>query len=369
MDSSLKWQDHSQGGRGGRPWGKTHSKERTNKLSWWETRLKLKRLSDLYGILPEVEKALRDLKTGGYNGSRNGVSAKTLKNYAGCLRTFCLWSKKRGYLDRNPLEDLVTFDGAPESIKRALTPEELGMVLSVAPAHRRLLYEVALVTGLRAGELRSLTLECIDLDNLVLILDADWTKNRKPGRQPIPKDLAKRLIAYGKKGNAKDLYERHYGRSDARIADIPDNPLLFVSTHPSRELDKDLKAAGIPKSIKGEGKVDFHSLRVCFITNIANAGATVKELQTLARHSNPNITMNTYAKARTDHMAELVNQVSSTVQEHSERALCVHIDENEGDGDDAISPTVNDLGGVLGWWRRRDSNPRPVTGTRQALHA
>lgn len=79
--------------------------------------------------------------------------------------------------------------------------------------------------------------------------------------------------------------------------------------------------------------------------------------------------MNIYARARTDHMAELVNQVSSTVQEHIERAQCVHIDEKGGGSLSAIPFHTNDLDGVEGWWRRRDSNPRPVTGTRQALHA
>lgn len=288
---------------------------------------------------------------------RDGISPKTLKNYAECLSTFCCWAKKRGYLDRNPLEDLATFEGAPESLKRALTPEEFGKVLAVAPEHRRLLYEVAMMTGLRAGELRSLSPASVDLNKSVLILSADWTKNRKPGLQPIPGDLAQRLVEYGKNGVARELYDKHYGRSDAKMADIPDNPLLFISTHPSRELDKDLKAAGIPKEIPGEGKVDFHSLRVCFVTMIINAGANAKEAQELARHSNPNLTMNTYAKARTDHMAELVNQVSSTVQEHSERALCVHIEEIEGDSQPAIPLSVNNLDGVLGWWRRRDSKP------------
>lgn len=367
-DEYLAW-GNSQGGLGGRSWGKTHTKERTNKLGWWEKRLKLKRLSDLYGVLPEVERALRELQAGGHSGSRDGISGKTLKNYAECLRTFCCWAKKRGYLDRNPLEDLVSFEGAPESTKRALTPGELGRVMAVAPEHRRLLYEVALVTGLRAGELRSLTPACVDLKRSVLILSADWTKNRKPGLQPIPGELALRLVEYGKSGVAAELYEKHYSRSDAKVAEIPAKPLLFISTHPSRELDKDLEAAGIPKDIPDEGKVDFHSLRMCFITNIVNAGANIKEVQTLARHSNPNLTMNTYARARTDNMAALVNQVSSTVLEQTERAQCVHIDENGGDSQPAISSSDNNIDGVLEWWRRRDSNPRPVTGTRQALHA
>jgi hypothetical protein len=68
-------------------------------------------------------------------------------------------------------------------------------------------------------------------------------------------------------------------------------------------------------------------------------------------------------------MAALVNQVSSTVLEHTERALCVHIVENGAQACSCISADSKELDAVEKWWRRRDSNPRPVTGTRQALHA
>ena len=367
-DEYLAW-GKSQGGRGGRPWGKSHLKERINKLRWWEERLHIKTLSDLIGILPHVEIALRGLQEGGYNGERNGVSPKTLKNYAETMRTFCTWAKKRGYLDHNPLEDMVHFNGEAVSQKRVLNPKELLRVMAVAPDHRRLLYELALTTGLRAGELRALTLKCVDLNREVLILDSAWTKNRKSGLQPIPRELAERLIEYGKSGNAKDLYQKHYGRSDARVLDIPENPLLFVSTHPSRELEKDLRAAGIPKNIPGEGKVDFHSLRACFVTNIIDSGANAKEAQELARHSNPNLTMNIYAKTRKESLAAIVDKVSTTLSPHTERVICVSKSQNEDSSESPISSVSNDLDAAEDWWRRRDSNPRPVTGTRQALHA
>ena len=38
---------------------------------------------------------------------------------------------------------------------------------------------------------------------------------------------------------------------------------------------------------------DFHSLRVLFISRVVAGGASVKEAQTLARHSTPLLTMNT----------------------------------------------------------------------------
>ena len=44
--------------------------------------------------------------------------------------------------------------------------------------------------------------------------------------------------------------------------------------------------AGIPKDAIG-GKLDFHAVRLAYINLIIEAGATVKEAQTLARHATP----------------------------------------------------------------------------------
>src|SRR5262245_48532049 len=60
-DEYLAW-GKSQGGRGGRPWGETHARNRCTHLGWWDTRLDLETLADLEAILPRVEEALRHLQ-------------------------------------------------------------------------------------------------------------------------------------------------------------------------------------------------------------------------------------------------------------------------------------------------------------------
>ena len=61
------------------------------------------------------------------------------------------------------------------------------------------------------------------------------------------------------------------------------------------------------------GDVDFHSFRVVFITRVVEAGATVKEAQTFARHSTPDLTMNTYAKASPKRLTDLAEKISEDV--------------------------------------------------------
>lgn len=182
---------------------------------------------------------------------------------------------------------------------------------------------MALTSGLRAGELRSLDVSHLDTVAGGLQLEASWTKNRKPGFQYLSRELVVRLAAFAEGGGARELYKRYLHRLDTTL-EIPDNPLLYVPTHPARELYKDLKAAGIPKWTP-EGKVDFHASRTAYATFAADCGATVKEAQTLLRHSNPNLTMNVYARARDNRLAHVAQKVGEhALPKREKRALCVH---------------------------------------------
>ena len=322
IDEYLAW-GKSQGGRGGRPWGKEHLRKRTSVINWWHDKLEFEVMADLEGILARVEDILRDLQL-------QNKSGKTLQNYAETLNSFCSWCVKRGFLRSNPLKDMAPFDTTPLTIRRAMTEIEIVELFHVAPLERKLLYAVAFTTGLRAGELRSLTENHIDVENRRLILSAEWTKSRKPGFQPLPVSLLGNLQKFAKAKIAGRLYEKFY--SNFEDIELPENPLLYVPSHPAREMDKDLKLAGIPKTTSA-GKVDFHACRVAFITYILEAGATVKEAQVLARHSTPNLTLNTYARANDNRLTALTEMVAERllVQPSSQALLAENTVDNSPD--------------------------------------
>jgi integrase len=284
-DEYLAWGE-SQGGRGGRPWGRTHARTRRRFLAFWEDRLGLEAIQDLQGVLPRVEKVLRELQASGKTG-------KTIQTYADGLAAFCDWCKSRGYLDHNPLEGLARFDTTPRSTRRAMNRAEIKRLLEVCTPQKRLLYEVAICAGLRAGELRALRVAHLDAKQGGLELEAAWTKNRENGFQPLPSWLVAKLAEHAK-GKA------------------PADSLLYVPSHPARELDKDLKVASIPK-FTSEGKIDFHAFRVAYVSLVLEAGATVKEAQTLARHSTPDLTMNTYGRTRQERLHEMAEAVGGVI--------------------------------------------------------
>ncbi|HIA46562.1 MAG TPA: hypothetical protein EYN96_00985 [Candidatus Hydrogenedentes bacterium] len=62
-----------------------------------------------------------------------------------------------------------------------------------------------------------------------------------------------------------------------------------------------------------EGKADFHGLRTAFATMILEGGANLKETQSLMRHADPNITMNTYARSRNARLTSIAESVSDRI--------------------------------------------------------
>ena len=139
-----------------------------------------------------------------------------------------------------------------------------------------------------------------------LQLEAEWTKNRKPCLQPLPRDLAHRLYESAQSGEPSRLYAKSHKRKH-HTATIPKQPLLYVPSHTARSVDQDLKSAGIPKQGPG-GKIDFHAIRKAYINLVIESGVTVKEAQTLARHASPELTMNVYGHARQDRLADAVER-------------------------------------------------------------
>ena len=227
------------------------------------------------------------------------------------MAAFCDWCEDRGYLDIDPLKALAAFDTTPITRRRALTGDEIGRLLEACAPHRRMLLETAFLTGLRANELRNLTVDDLDHEECGLHLRAHWTKNRQEGFQPLPRSLVDRLHQHIQSGEAAVCYSRTYTRKGAQLT-APKEPLLYVPTHPSCEMDIDLQAAGIPKHAPG-GKVDFHAARVAYINLVLESGVSVKEAQALARHSTPEMTMNVYGRTRKDRLSEAAEQVAKSV--------------------------------------------------------
>ena len=88
-------------------------------------------------------------------------------------------------------------------------------------------------------------------------------------------------------------------------------------------IQADLTKAQVPIDTD-EGVADFHACRVAYVSFVIEAGATVKEAQSMARHSNPDLTLNVYARAKEERLSELAEKVGDMAFSGKKRAPLVH---------------------------------------------
>ena len=157
---------------------------------------------------------------------------------------------------------------------------------------RALIYKTLVLTGLRKGELASLTVGQLDLDGAMpfAVLNAADEKNRQGSTIPLRLDLANDLRDWlSDVPNAATLKLRN----DRGIRDSK-RPLFTVPVGLVRILDRDLLAAGIDKRDERGRTLDVHALRHSFGTLLSKGGVAPRTAQAAMRHSSIDLTMNVY---------------------------------------------------------------------------
>ena len=243
---------------------------------------------------------------------KQGCGATTRGHYLDALKTFLNWAKEDHRIVNNPLEHLRKEPRESER-KGILTPEQFIRLIQITVEKnvviqkttgpdRGVLYFLAGVTGLRRKELLSLEWNALHLTckTPYVLARADITKNAKDARQPIPQALAHILGSVQKNRQA---------RGDERIFDG-----FSMSINTAELIRADLQAAKIDLIDKDCNEICFHSLRNSYISFLANGGAPAKIVQKLARHSDPRLTFNTYARVFDETEQEAIKLLPSVGQ-------------------------------------------------------
>ena len=161
---------------------------------------------------------------------------------------------------------------------------------------RALIYKMLVLTGLRRGELASLTVGQLELDGAMpfVELKAADEKNRQGSTIPLRADLANDLkdwLSYTQRPSTLRL------RNDKGTCDSK-RPLFTVPKGLVRILDRDLRTAGIAKRDERGRTIDVHALRHTFGTLLSKGGVAPRTAQAALRHSKIDLTMNIYTDPR-----------------------------------------------------------------------
>ncbi len=222
-----------------------------------------------------------------------GISIQTSNFYLAGIKQFCKWMVMDRRASDNPVFHLSGQNTKTDRRhdRRNLTAEQLVNLLdattngktvrNLAGRDRAMLYRVAIETGLRRNELRSLKRDNFDLDSgePSVTVNASETKNRKMAVLPIRPELVSELRQW--------FADRSIGPQDGLWPKLTDDT--------SRMLQHDLAAAGIPFVDDAGLYADFHSLRHSFVSMLAAGDVHPKLAQRLARHSDINLTLSRYS--------------------------------------------------------------------------
>ena len=179
-----------------------------------------------------------------------------------------------------------------ERIYKGVTPKERAKLLALGRV-RALAYAVAAGTGLRRGELKRLRRQDVDLDKRIVYVPAASAKSRRDQSVPLRSDLAADLAAHLPKVGA------------------PSDPVFPGRQFPTlRTFKRDAVAAGLGTMERAKGaatgceefdledksgrSLDFHCLRVTFVSGLVAAGTHPRVAQALARHAKIETTMAIY---------------------------------------------------------------------------
>ena len=262
-----------------------------------------------------------------------GMGARTRNSYLCSALAFCNWCVETSRLTTNPFNAVPKANekADPRRQRRAMTEPELIQLLAVARERpllealtvrkgprrgeryadvrpevrerlellgreRALIYKTLVLTGLRKGELASLTVAHLRLDDAVpfLTLDAADEKNREGSDLALRDDLAADLRDWlaGKLRRLQEEARQAGAPIPARLP--PDTPLFDVPDKLCKILNRDLRLAGIPKRDDRGRSLDVHALRHTFGTMLSKGGVAPRTAQAAMRHSKIDLTMNVY---------------------------------------------------------------------------
>jgi len=266
-----------------------------------------------------VEGWLADLR-------QDGRGIATSNGYLRAVKSFTAWLVRDHRTGQDVLKHLSRLN--PDTDRRherrsvatkeyhsllETTRESTAAFRGLSGLDRFMLYTLAGYTGLRCGELASVTPASFGLDaeQPTVTVEAAYSKRRRKDTLPLHPDLAA-LFQEWIASKPKDipLWPGTWKEKAAKMLrmDLAAARSAWIQeAKPDGRADRE--ASSFLAYRDDAGRVfDFHACRGQFISELARRGVHPKTAQLLARHSSINLTMNTYTHLA---MVDLANAVET----------------------------------------------------------
>ena len=210
-------------------------------------------------------------------------------------------SKSRATWRKSPLTADTIVAAAARG--RSVVQPDRAEHLDLQGWERALTYELLLTTGMRKGELASLTVADVDLndDAPAVTLRGIHAKNGKRSTIPLRPDVAVHVRDWLADRRRRLAAQGRVLAADDRLVQIPSGLI--------RILDRDLAAAGIPKVDERGRRLDVHAMRTTFNTQLAVAGVDPRTAMAAMRVSSLDLVLKTYADEKHLDVTKAVNSL------------------------------------------------------------
>ena len=239
------------------------------------------RLADLESDAIEAQLCVLKLK--------DGFGHRTFNHYLQALDSFCRWLIEKKRLTTNPVHGIVRLNNEVDirHPRRALSANEVTLLVTSARGSQKQIqkysgesrarvYLLSYMTGLRRGELASLSPASFDLESPqpTVTVEAACSKHRRTDVLPLHPDLVAMLRVW-----------LHGVAPSVKLFPLLDRKKVWLM------VKKDLEQAGIAYET-ADGIADFHAAgRHSYITGLFRGGASLVQAKALARHSDVRMTM------------------------------------------------------------------------------
>lgn len=256
-------------------------------------------------------------------GGGGGLKVSTQNHHVLALRSFLRYLSSRGV--RSMLPERLTLAKAGERKINFLDKEEYKRLVDsiniqkVDGLRDRTILELLFSTGLRVSELCSLNLEDINFNQGEISV---LGKGKKVRVVFISEEALEYLAKYLQARSVIKLIiaENENSRERIEIPDVAKKQPLFISNRGNRinprfverMVGKYSKKAGITK------QVTPHTLRHTFATDLLQAGADIRSVQSLLGHSNITTTQ-VYTHVTDQHLREIHRKFHNKTEENKKQ--------------------------------------------------
>ena len=240
------------------------------------------------------------------NMKRKGHATTTLRNIRATFSTVLQAAVERGFLAQNPAHGIRIREADTKKERRFYSPAEMRRLLAVLPEPCRSVVSVAVLTGMRIGEILALRWKRIDM----LRGTIEVAENYSCGEFVTPKTRSsRRLIPMS--STLTGIHQKHRAEGgqcapEALVFGTSKGTPLNAKNLYNRELAPACDQIEQPR-------VSWHSFRHTHATLLGEVGGSLKTAQALLGHSDLETTLNVYTHAIPDSQKTAVERVAGVL--------------------------------------------------------